>query len=107
MFGRLAWSDFNFGIDPATKSPYAHAHKPMSALAYRIGAIMPGIVVGILPLILALLTANAPMTLLFAFMTSASIGDFYVLWLIRELPNKIRVLDHPRNAGCIVIMGKY
>lgn len=104
VFGRFSWRAMSFGIDRATLSPYAHANVPMTANAYRIGAALPGILTGIVPLLYGLIVADGAITLLGAFMTSAAVGDLAVLWAIRAVPGSAEVLDHPTNAGCFVKM---
>lgn len=99
----LPWSQIQFGFDRATLSPYCHATSPMTARVYRIGAAMPGILTGLLPLVYGLVMASAPWTLLGAFMTSAAVGDLYVLRAIKDVPGHARVIDHPKNAGCYVV----
>ncbi len=102
FFGRLPWSALRFGVDWKTLSPYCHAKAPMRVSAYRIGAILPGLLIGFLPLMLSLVTGNAPWVLFGAFMTSAAVGDLYVLWIIRHLSPNAWVIDHDSHAGCYV-----
>ncbi|MBI5958553.1 MAG: DUF3267 domain-containing protein, partial [Chloroflexi bacterium] len=49
LAGGFGWDQVSFGIDRKTLSPYTHIHAPMPARAYRIGAVLPGIVTGLLP----------------------------------------------------------
>ncbi|MCA9903976.1 MAG: DUF3267 domain-containing protein [Anaerolineae bacterium] len=102
-FGNLRWRDLSFGVDRATLSPYCHAHVPMTAAAYRIGALLPGILIGFLPAIIGIVLADAFLTAMGAFLLSAAIGDFIVLWVLRTIPANAHVLDHPSNAGCYVL----
>lgn len=100
--GGLQWSQLKFGFLWKTLSPYCHALAPMPAGAYRIGAVLPLIVTGILPWIIGLLRADAPLTFVSAIMISAAVGDLIVLWIIRDVNPATLVLDHPSNAGCYV-----
>ncbi len=102
VFGRLSWSTISFGIDRKTFSPYAHANMPMPARAYRIGAALPSITTGLLPICWGLFTGNGAITVLGAFLLSAAVGDFVVLWIIRHVPADALVRDHPEKAGCLV-----
>lgn len=101
-FGNLRWRDLSFGVDRATLSPYCHASVQMTAAAYRIGALLPGILLGLLPAAIGILIAHAFLTAVGAFLLSAAIGDFIVLWVLRTIPGGAHVLDHPSNAGCYV-----
>ena len=100
----LDWSQFTFGIDKKSLSPYCHATAPMDIRAYRIGGGAPLLLVGILPFIYALLTGSAMWALLSAVLISAAVGDIYVLWSLRHVPAGSLCLDHPTQAGCIVYL---
>lgn len=103
LAGDLSFQDFKFGIAWKTLSPYCHATQPMSAHAYRIGAILPGILLGILPIIVATLIGDGFLAILGALLTAGAVGDVYVLWLLRDVPSDAMVIDHPSRAGCIVL----
>ncbi len=101
--GRLNPRVIRFGIDRKTLSPYAHSTVPMKARAYRIGGLLPTLTTAILPGIYALITGYAPAALWAAIMLVGALGDFAVIWLIRDVPPHAHVIDHPKKAGCIVI----
>lgn len=100
----LPWSNFTFGIAWKALAPYCHATARMSATAYRIGAILPLMVTGILPWALALLAGDAGWTFMSAIMISAAVGDIYVLWTLRDIPADALVQDHDAHAGCMVYL---
>ena len=101
--GGLAFRDFKFGVMWKTLSPYCHATKPMTARAYRIGAIMPGIVLGLFPIVMGTLIGEGFLTVLGALLTAGAVGDVYILWLLRQVPQSTFVIDHPTRAGCIIL----
>jgi hypothetical protein len=105
LFSGLGWDQIKFGIDRKTLSPYCHARAPMRASAYRIGAALPGILLGVVPIIVGLVGASAGWTAFGALLLSAAVGDALVLWVIRHVPADAWVLDHPSNAGCYVKVG--
>lgn len=91
------------GIQWRSLTPYAHPRDPMGVRPYRVGAVMPGLVLGILPA-LAAIVFGWPTVLVFGlFFTVAAGGDALVLWLIRDLSPAELVQDHPTRAGCIVV----
>ena len=100
----LAWSDFKFGFSWKGLAPYCHATKPMNVRAYRIGAILPALLTGLLPLIIAYWLISVPLILLSGIMISAAVGDVFVLWTVRNLPKEAKVLDHPSQVGCIAYL---
>lgn len=102
--GGLKWSKFKFGFSWRGLAPYCHATAPMHVRAYRFGAALPGIVTGVVPLMIGTLMGDAPLTFVSAVMISAAIGDIYVLWTLRNVPDYAQVVDHPSNAGCLVLL---
>ncbi len=101
--GHKAFSTIKFGFQWKTFTPYAHLKEPIEVNAYRIGALMPGLVLGILPYFLSLIDGN-PYLLWFGLMNTAGAGgDFLVLWLMRHVKAGMQVEDHPTNAGCYVL----
>jgi hypothetical protein len=103
LFGHKPFSAIKFGFQWNTFTPYAHLKEPVEVNAYRIGAFMPGFVLGILTYILSLLLGDGNLFWFSLFHTSASGGDWLVLWLIRKVKAGIQVEDHPTNAGCYVL----
>lgn len=103
VVGGLSFRDFKFGIAWKTLSPYCHATKPMTARAYRVGAMMPGILLGLLPIVVGTLTGDGFLAVLGGLLTAGAVGDVYILWLVRHVPATTLVIDHPTRAGCIVI----
>lgn len=102
-WGNLRWRDLKFGFAWRALAPYCHAKAPMRADAYRFGAALPGVMTGLVPFLGALVVGNGMMAMASAVMISGAVGDIYVLWIMRDVPQDAIVLDHPSNAGCIVI----
>lgn len=91
------------GFQWRSLSPYAHPREPIEARAYRIGAAMPGLVLGLMPAAAAI-ALGRPVLLVFGLLfTIAAGGDALVLWLIRGVPPATLVRDHPTRAGCVVV----
>ncbi|NJC98349.1 MAG: DUF3267 domain-containing protein [Anaerolineae bacterium] len=103
--GRKDLSAIKFGFQWKTITPYAHLKEPIEINAYRMGAFMPGLVLGILVYILSLLLADGNLFWFSLIHTSAAGGDFLILWLIRGVKAGSLVEDHPTNAGCYVLEG--
>lgn len=103
LSGTVPRSAIRFGIQWKTITPYAHCSVPMPARAYRIGAAVPGIVLGILPAAYGLAAGNAAWMLYGTFFAIAAAGDAIILWLLRGTSAAALVEDHPTRAGCTVI----
>jgi hypothetical protein len=103
VFARRPLSAIRLGIRWQSVSPYAHPRDPMPVEAYRAGAIMPAIVLGLGPA-LAAIALGAPRLMAWGlFFVLAAGGDLVVLWLIRRVPAGRHVRDHPTRAGCQVL----
>lgn len=96
-------SVFKLGFQWKSLTPYAHCKEPMDIRPYRIGSFAPGLLLGLLPWLLSLLTGDL-LLFFFGFLyTTAAGGDFLILWIIRNIKPNTLVEDHPTNAGCYVI----
>lgn len=92
-----------FGIQWKSLTPYAHCTEPLDVGAYRWGAAVPGIALGIVPGIAAI-ALGSPGVLVFGFLfTLAAGGDALILWVLRDVPAGSLVEDHPTRAGCYVV----
>jgi hypothetical protein len=103
FFGRKPLSSIKFGFQMKTLTPYAHSTEPMEVNAYRLGAVMPALVLGILPTLIAIINGNGWLLAFGLFFTAAAGGDLLILWLIRNVKAGTLVEDHPTQAGCYVI----
>ena len=102
LFAGLPWRAIEIGVKWKILTPYAHSHQPMPARGYRWGTALPGLLMGILPSLLAILVGNGPLFLFGAFFTVVAGGDFLVLWLLRRVPRNALVEDHPSRVGCVI-----
>ena len=91
-----------FGVNWAALTPYAHCPEPMEAGAYRLGALAPGVLLGVIPTLISFWVG--PTWLFFAgfIFTLAASGDVLILWVLRGIPSHFLVQDHPSRAGCLV-----
>ena len=103
IFGKMPFSSIKFGFMWKTMTPYAHVREPLEVSPYRLGAFMPGLVLGIIPFIIAMFTGSGDLMWFSLLHTTAASGDWLVLWLIRGVKPGSLVEDHPTNAGCYVL----
>jgi hypothetical protein len=103
IFGRKPFSSVKFGVQWQTLTPYAHLKEPVEVNAYRLGAFLPGFILGILTYVLSLLLGNGDLFWFSLVHTSAAGGDWLILWLIRHVKAGMQVEDHPTHAGCYVL----
>lgn len=102
-FGKKPASAFKLGFQWKSLTPYAHAKEPIEVNAYRLGTAAPGLILGILPSLLGIITGNSWLIGFGLLFTFAAGGDMLILWLIRNVPAGKLVEDHPTRAGCYVL----
>jgi len=103
IFGHKPFSAIQFGFQWKTFTPYAHLKEPVEVTAYRLGAFLPGFLLGILTYLLSLVFGDGNLFWFSLVHTSAAGGDWLILWLIRNVRAGMPVEDHPTQAGCYVL----
>src|SRR5262249_55246294 len=92
-------SAMQLGVSWRSLTPYARPRAPLRVRAYRIGAAMPLLLLGVVPA-LAAIVLGAPRLMawgLFFVLTAG--GDLLVLWLIRRVPAHRLVEDYADRVG--------
>lgn len=92
-----------FGFNVHSFSPYTHCTLPMKVWQYKLGGLTPGLLMGVLPIILSFFLSSVTLNFVgFLFLWAAS-GDIISLIMIRKLDKNSYVLDHPDEMGFILI----
>lgn len=99
----IPWKHVHFGFQWSTITPYVHCSVAVTAGNYRWGTALPGIILGILPFLLALVLQNGWLLGFGLLFTLAAGGDFLILWLLRNVEAEALVQDHPERIGCQVL----
>lgn len=102
VFGKLPFSRVRFGFKLRALTPYAHLRGPVQLKTYRIGILLPLLLLGLPPYLLGIILGRSAFMLYGLFFILAAGGDLLVLWLLRGLPENTWVEDHPTRAGCWV-----
>ncbi|MBN2214451.1 MAG: DUF3267 domain-containing protein [Bacteroidales bacterium] len=100
FFTKKGIKSLKFGISESDFSPYIHCTEPIPVWVYRTGIFLPGLVLGIIPALVAIFTGNFWLLMFGSFFSWAASGDFIVLYLIRDLQKNELVRDHPEKVGC-------
>lgn len=103
LLGGAPRSAVHFGIHRPTLSPFAGCRVAVTANGYRGAVMLPSLVLGVLPVAIGLAIGHGFLLVWGAFMLHAATGDLIVLWTIRSVPGRARVLDHPERVGCRVL----
>jgi hypothetical protein len=103
LAAHLKWSDISFGVNWRALAPFAHAKVPIPLRAYRIGAAMPGIALGVVPVVVAVTFGSGPWFLFGTGLLVSAAGDALILWLLRGASGELLVQDHPTRFGCTIM----
>jgi hypothetical protein len=74
----------------------------MRKRAYVAGALMPLILLGLLPYLVSFFIGSLWLMLFGTLLSSAAMGDVMIVWVIRHESPDTLVYDHPSEAGCLV-----
>jgi uncharacterized integral membrane protein len=102
LFAKEGFKSIKFGILMKTFTPYCHCKEPLLVWQYILSTLMPAIVIGIIPCLIAMFTANIGLMLFGIFFTIAAAGDFIIIYLLRKQPAGNLVQDHPEKIGCYI-----
>lgn len=102
FYTKHGWKSIRFGVMWEMITPYCHCAEPLKMKPYRIGTVLPAVVLGFIPSAIALATGMLPIMLFGFFFTFAAAGDFIMLWLLRKEPNDAIIHDHPDKIGCVI-----
>jgi succinate dehydrogenase hydrophobic anchor subunit len=105
LVGRVPRREIKFGFKGLMV--YVHCKAPMTASAYRISLMLPGVIMGLIPALVGLAWGSAWLTVYGTLMVIAALGDLMVLWLIRSVPRDARIQDHPSAPGCQILLDQY
>lgn len=96
------FKSIKFGILMKMLTPYCHCKEPLLVRQYIVGALMPFIILGLIPAIYAWYSGNVNILLFAIFFTVSAAGDFMIVQLIWREDMRNLVLDHPSEAGCFI-----
>ena len=105
LFAEHHWKDIEFGFMKQYLTPYCTCGVPLKKGAYIFGALMPLILLGILPMIAGILTGSFGLLLLGIIMADSAAGDIMIVWKIlryRSEAETIVYIDHPTQAGGVI-----
>ena len=94
-FAPSGWRSISFGIMWKMATPYCHCNEPLHPRPYIVAALMPLIVLGIIPAVICLVIGSFYLLLW-------SGGDIWMAWLMTKESPDCTVLDHPSEAGYYV-----
>lgn len=96
------WKSIRFGILVELLTPYCHCMEPLTIKQYIIGALMPLLVVGLVPFTISFIIGNHLLMALSLLMILGAGGDVTMVLLLLKERKDALVLDHPTLCGCVV-----
>lgn len=105
LAGRASWKAIQFGFHWKSLSPYTHLQEPIDPRAYACGVMVPGLALGLLPMLFGVMLGYGTWVWFGGLMTVAACGDVAVWFLLLRLrlPSGYKVQDHPSKVGFFVV----
>jgi hypothetical protein len=100
---RLPWRTVRLGFSLRSFAAYVHAGSPVPLSAYRRLVALPGVLLGVIPVVVGVAWEWGSMVLYGFLMLIGASGDFAILWKIRRVASGSLVMDHEYRAGCWVL----
>ncbi len=104
IFAKSHWKAISFGYIAEYMTPYCCCNEPLLKWQYALGAIMPTVLLGIIPLIIAVFTGSLFLFGVGALMTMAGGGDLTIVCKLlarKEGGRECIYLDHPYKVGLV------
>ena len=105
IFATNHFKDIAFGIIWKTLTPYCNCLKPLKRYQYFLGILMPAIVLGIIPCILASIIGNSTLLVSGFFQLLCAGGDLSIIGLaLLNVPKTKDAIyyDHPTECGVVL-----
>ncbi len=104
-FAAHGFKDIEFGFMKQYLTPYCTCLVPLTKGQYIFGALLPCVMLGVIPMIVAILAGSFPLLFLGIVMTDSAAGDMLIVWKIlryRSEKSEIVYMDHPTQAGGVI-----
>ena len=102
FFASKCWESISFGIKWEYLTPYCHCSEPLKKSHFIFGAIMPCIVLGLIPVIVSYFNGSFKLWFFGFFFTVAASGDLIAIWMLRKVAKNKMIQDHPEEMGFYV-----
>lgn len=102
IFAPRGLRSIKFGIMKKYLNPYCHCSDPLPRNGYVLGALMPGIVTGLIPAIVALAIGSFSLLVFSIIMISMASGDLMITLLALKEDPRCIIYDHPTEPGFYV-----
>ncbi|MDI9412423.1 MAG: DUF3267 domain-containing protein [Bacillota bacterium] len=100
LFTKEGWKSIKFGVIWKVVTPYCTCREPLPRNQYLISAMLPTIILGVIPYIFALVIKNKFLLDLSVLNILGGGGDIYISLKLRKYKEHL-VIDHPYLVGCV------
>ena len=110
LFADHHFGDIEFGFMKEYLTPYCTCKCPLTKGKYIIGALMPLLILGLLPMAVGIGSGSFFWLLLGIIMTVSAGGDIMIVMMIMKYKSQaedILYLDHPTQAGGVIFEKKH
>lgn len=104
-YAKNHFRDIEFGFMVNAMAPYCTCSAPMQKQPYITGALMPLIILGIIPSIIGILIGSGLLLAAGLFMIDGAAGDILIVNQLlkhKASSSDVLYLDHPTEAGLVV-----
>lgn len=98
-FAKDGFKSVKFGILREMLTPYCHCKEPLRLKHYVLAALMPTILLGIVPAALAVVIGNLPLLIFGVFLISGGGGDILLVYAMRNERKGTLIEDLPSECG--------
>ena len=107
MYAEHHFKDIEFGFMKEYLTPYCTCTTPLLKRHYIMGALMPCIVLGILPTAFGILLGSHLLFWIGIVMILSAGGDIMIVWKVlafkkQDESKEILIYDHPTQAGSVI-----
>jgi len=102
VFAKNGLKSISFGFNAKAFAPYTHCKEPLSPNAYRLTLVMPGVLLGDIPVLVSWFTGNILFLFFGILFTLGAVGDIIIFWISRNINNG-KLQDHPEKIGFVHI----
>ena len=105
IFSKNHWKDIDFGVIWKTMNPYCTCGEPLKRNQYLLGAVMPLVVLGIIPMIIGYIVPSFSVLFIGLIMALSAGGDVMIITKLLKFKvdaDEILIYDHPTEGGCVV-----
>lgn len=105
IYAEHYWKDIEFGFMKQYLTPYCTCKVPLTKGQYIFGALMPLVLLGLLPMAAGILMGSMPVLWIGIIMADAAAGDILIVWKLlryKTAAEHVVYMDHPTQAGGIL-----